>query len=191
MLRDSQHWDGPRHQLHTWPFPTRCTASPLPHVQHSAPGSDPHPVLCVRANLEKLNEPRRAQKPHRAEFATRFPTSARIQAAFPELRGSIWTKVVYFAWGQAAPGEHHQDSITRRASPGEHHQDSSISVPSDPKFRAGSWPRPPGKGPEGLQREGKRRLGGTLARNRGLKINEGSVLSSELTETERTHADLC
>lgn len=85
----------------------------------------------------------------------------------------------------------HQESITRTASPGEHHQDSSISVPSDPKFRAGSWPQPPGKGPEGLQREGKRRLGGTLARNRGLKINEGSVLSSELTETERTHADLC
>lgn len=31
-------------------------------------------------------------------------------------------------------------------------------------------------------------LAGTSARNSGLKINEGSVLSSELTETERTSA---
>lgn len=53
---------------------------------------------------------------------------------------------------------------------------------------------PAQEGPEGCEAApagGERTstvLAGTSARNSGLKINEGSVLSSELTETERTSA---
>lgn len=138
------------------------TASPLPHAQHSTAGSDPHLMFHTSINLEKLKEPQRAQKPHRAEFTTRFPTSAHIQAAFPELQGSIWTKFMgfFFAWGQAASGEQCQESNARRAA-------SLCHKP--PQI----WGTAPWEGFRGAAKRGKAKACGHLDQKQRLKNKQG------------------
>lgn len=134
-------------------------------------------MLCTKRNLEKLKGLRRAHK---------NPTG---QNSRPICQSKLLTS------------KHHAHLDKLRASRQllESQSQRNTSVPSTPKFgdrsTASPFPLlpwgPAQEGPEAAPAGGEKTstvLAGTSARNSGLKINEGSVLSSELTETERTSA---